>query len=115
MRIKDIYYYAQGNIRYELFYKYKFLILTHIREQIIYRINSMDTQCYEEGQCKMCGCATTALQMCNKACDKPCYPSMLSRKEWKEAIDKKRHLETGPNKAWVLDNRNLRFVKVWNG
>ena len=42
----------------------------------------MDKQCYNEGQCKMCGCQTTALQMANKACDKPCYPSMLSKSQW---------------------------------
>lgn len=28
------------------------------------------------------GCTTTALQMANKACDKPCYPRMLTRSEW---------------------------------
>jgi hypothetical protein len=44
----------------------------------------MDKECYENGSCKMCGCNTTALQMANKACPKPCYPKMISKKEWKE-------------------------------
>jgi hypothetical protein len=55
----------------------------HIREQIDVRIRSMDKVCYESGSCKMCGCHTTALQMANKPCDKPCYPSMMTRKKWK--------------------------------
>jgi hypothetical protein len=31
----------------------------------------------------MCGCMTTALQMCNKPCEGDCYPSMMSKKQWK--------------------------------
>ena len=81
--LKNIIAYIQGNLRYKLFYSnFAFLIRPHIREQIEVRINSMDTQCYEEGQCKMCGCQTTHLQMADKACDKPCYPSMLSKEQW---------------------------------
>ena len=81
--LKNIIAYIQGNLRYKLFYSnFAFLIRPHIREQIQARINSMDKQCYNEGQCKMCGCQTTALQMADKACDKPCYPSMLSKKKW---------------------------------
>ena len=84
IKLKDITAYFQGNLRYKLYYsKFAFLIRPHIKEQIDIRINSMDKQCYNEGQCKLCGCQTTALQMANKACDKPCYPEMLSRKNWK--------------------------------
>ena len=43
----------------------------------------MDKECYNAGECKICGCQTTHLQMADKACDKPCYPEMLSRKNWK--------------------------------
>lgn len=119
MKIKDIFYYAQGNIRYELFYsKFKSLLPKHIEQQITYRINSMDVVCYVEGQCQMCGCKTTALQMCNKPCDKPCYPKMLSKKLW--------HLVTTTDcvipkkligdyfeirKNWIIDTRNLKFIK----
>lgn len=81
--LNNILNYIQGNVRYQLYYsKFAFLIPIHIREQIDARINSMDKQCYLEGQCKMCGCSTTALQMCDKACDKPCYPPMLNKQAW---------------------------------
>lgn len=81
--IKDIYYYIQGNLRYKLFYSnFAGLLPTHIFEQICSRIKSMDRQCYNDGQCKLCGCNTTALQMANKACDKPCYPPMLNKTMW---------------------------------
>lgn len=83
MKIKDMYYYVQGNIRYYLFYStFAELIREHIREQIIARVASMDKKCFNNGQCKLCGCSTTALQMCDKACNKPCYPSMMNKKEW---------------------------------
>ena len=81
--LKNIIAYIQGNLRYRLFYSnFAFLIRPHIREQIEIRINSMDKQCYDEGQCKICGCQTTHLQMANKACDKFCYPSMLNKEQW---------------------------------
>ena len=83
--LNNILNYIQGNVRYQLYYsKFAFLIPIHIREQIDARINSMDGQCYSEGQCKMCGCSTTALQMCDKACDKPCYPPMLNKAAWEK-------------------------------
>ena len=83
INLKNIQAYIQGKLRYKLYYsKFAFLIRKHIREQIEVRINSMDRQCYYDGQCKMCGCTTTALQMANKACDKPCYPKMLTKSKW---------------------------------
>lgn len=81
--IKNIYYFIQGNLRYKIFYSNFVNILPeHILEQIEYRLAVMDKDCYELGQCKLCGCSTTALQMANKSCDKPCYPIMKSKKEW---------------------------------
>lgn len=82
--IKNIFAYIQGNYRYKLFYspRFKFLMRLHIFEQIAIRIMSMDKKCYKDGQCRMCGCSTTALQMANKACDKPCYPPMMNKKNW---------------------------------
>lgn len=75
--------YIQGKLRYKLYYSYyNFLIPTHIKEQIDYRIRVMDKECFNNGACKICGCETTALQMANKACPKPCYPKMLNRKNW---------------------------------
>ena len=81
--LKNIIAYIQGNLRYKLFYSnFAFLIRPHIREQIEVRIRSMDQECYNAGECKICGCQTTHLQMADKACDKPCYPRMLNKKTW---------------------------------
>ena len=80
---ENILAYIQGNLRYKLFYSnFAFLIRLHIREQIEARIRSMDPECYNAGECKLCGCQTTALQMADKACDKPCYPKMMIKKQW---------------------------------
>lgn len=43
----------------------------------------MDKECYYSGSCKMCGCGTTELQMCDKACEGECYLPMMSKREWK--------------------------------
>jgi len=83
-KVQDILSFIQGNLRYKLFYsKFAFLIPQHIKEQIEYRISIMDRKCYEDGQCKICGCTTTALQMANKSCPKPCYPKLMNVDVWK--------------------------------
>lgn len=100
--------YFQGKIRYKLYYsRFKFLIPKYIREQINARINSMDPVCYQQGQCKLCGCQTTALQMANKACDKPCYPSMMSSRNWGLM---KKGLVLPSEKIWweLKDNKFVR-------
>ena len=99
--LKNIIAYIQGKLRYKLYYSnFVFLIRPHIREHIQASINSMDKQCYNEGQCKMCGCQTTALQMANKVCDKPCYPEMMSRRNWKLMKDGLYH--TDGKRWWKL-------------
>jgi len=81
--IQNILAYLLGHLRYKLYYsKLQGLIRWHILDQIEMRIEVMETECYNEGNCKMCGCTTTALQMANKSCNKPCYPPMLSAKNW---------------------------------
>ena len=107
--LKNIIAYIQGNLRYKLYYsKFAFLIRPHIKQQIDIRINSMDKQCYEEGQCKMCGCQTTALQMANKACDKPCYPSMMSKIDWNKIKNRLQVYDTNTGKWWhVLPELNI--------
>lgn len=84
VKLKDIWYYIQGNIRYRIYYSpsSKLLLRKYIREQIDFRILYMNPVCYNNGECVKCGCATTKLQMANKKCDGNCYPPMLSRKEW---------------------------------
>lgn len=73
--------YLVGNYRYLLYYSntLKFLLRDHIVFQIDTRIHSMNAECYNSGQCKICKCRTTALQMCNAACLGKCYPKMLSK------------------------------------
>lgn len=84
INLKNIFYYLQGNIRYYLYYsQFDGLIRNHIIEQIDARITCMDTTCYAQGSCKLCGCETTHLQMCNKSCEKPCYPAMVNKEDWK--------------------------------
>ncbi len=81
--LKDVWHYIVGNYRYILYYSnLKFLIRKHILEQIEFRINNMNKECYDSGECIKCGCSTTALQMCNKSCEGKCYPKMLSKKMW---------------------------------
>lgn len=99
----DIWYYMQGNYRYFLYYRLnKFFIRRHILEQIAWRVHWMDKRCYDRGACIKCGCATTALQMCNKQCDRPCYPPMLSKKIWKQFISSGR-LNVNHELFWRMD------------
>lgn len=44
----------------------------------------MRSTCYKNGVCDECGCQTTALQMCNKACEGFCYPKMLNKESFKK-------------------------------
>jgi len=111
VNLTNIISYLQGNIRYKLFYSnFAFLIPVHIREQIQYRINSMDVQCYAQGYCKMCGCQTTALQMANKACDKPCYPSLVSKKRWNRLKKGVLHIEN--NIPWRVNTDRMHFYNA---
>lgn len=111
---KNICAYLQGNLRYFCYYgKFRFLIRTHILEQIGARITSMDKACYNTGQCQLCGCATTALQMANKACDKPCYPKMLSKKQWKN-MSKKGFLHWEDTRLWCYNKKSNKFILLNN-
>jgi len=84
VNLKNILAYLQGNARYALYYNPHLTVLLrrHILEQIDYRITAMDSECYNNGSCKLCGCQTTQLQMSNKECRGKCYPKMMNKKEW---------------------------------
>ena len=111
--LKNIIAYIQGNLRYKLFYsKFAFLIRKHIKEQIEMRIKSMDPICYGNGECKICGCETTHLQMCDKACDKPCYPSMLSKKDWQFIKNIGIHFDKKTNIIWSINKETNKFFIV---
>ena len=113
INIKNIYSYIIGNYRYQLYYSkhLSWLMREFIREQITLRINSMDEECFNSGQCKLCGCKTTALQMANKECDKPCYPKMLSKKNWSKLKLNSFfgiRINIG-GKKWIIDLENNKF------
>lgn len=114
INLKNIYAYIQGNIRYKLYYsKYKCLrelIPKYIREQIGYRINSMDKQCFINGSCKLCGCQTTHLQCADKACDKPCYPYMLSKIKWERVLKGLSVYDSHTDSMWKLDKGKFKKV-----
>lgn len=114
----DIWYYFQGMIRYRIYYNSKlqrsFLMRTHIKKQIDYRIIVMNQECYKQGSCIKCGCMTTALQMCDKPCEGWCYPSMMNKENWElykrgytitEEYDKSRKL------YWVSDWDTVRLIE----
>lgn len=113
INLKNVLYYIQGNIRYRLFYsKFAFLINKYIKEQIEMRINSMDSICYKNGECKICGCQTTHLQMCNKACNKPCYPKILPKKDWNFLKKTDMYFEKNSNILWTIDKKLNIFKGV---
>lgn len=105
--LSDVWHYIVGNYRMKLYYHGKAqlhntkcyalvrhpLMRSHIYDQINYRIQWMDRECYLSGSCKICGCQTTNLQMANKACDKPCYPPMMNRKDWDNFLNGKPYFD----------------------
>lgn len=107
-KVIDIWYYIQGNVRYKIINSsFRKLIRKHVLEQIELRISNMNRECYNNGECVMCGCATTALQMCDKSCKGLCYPRMMSRKEWLAFKDG--DILKDEDYYWVLNN--FVFVK----
>ena len=118
--LKNIWFFNQGWYRYRLYYSSRpavyMLMRIHIREQIEARINSMDRQCYCDGQCKECGCTTTALQMADKPCDGNCYPTMLGKEIW-EYLQKGsiifRDDKTGL--YWKYNKQNKKFEQWKSG
>jgi hypothetical protein len=103
----DIYHFLLGNYRYWAYYHHPNLLRPHIREQINYRIHWMKQECYELGYCVQCGCETTALQMANKPCDKPCYPEMMNSAVWH--VFKKGATFTDQNGSWQKKGSDLVF------
>lgn len=117
--IGNVFDYLIGNYRCKIYYnkKLNFLMRTHIREQIMWRILVMDKKCFGQGSCQMCGCITTALQMANKACDKPCYPKMMSKREW-DSFSKARmtKIETSKLGGYYIWSFNYPYKKhIKNG
>jgi hypothetical protein len=42
----------------------------------------MNKECFSNGECIHCGCATPALQMADKSCGGVCYPIMMDETDW---------------------------------
>lgn len=107
--INNVISFIIGWCRYFLYYTLdgKF-IRPHILEQIRMRIKSMNQECYFRGSCIKCGCATTALQMANKACEGKCYPKMLGKKQWKKF--KQSEITEIADVIWLIEND--KFIKV---
>ena len=109
--LSNIKAYLVGNFRYKIYNsKWKCLLLPHIRQQIDFRIKCMSATCYNNGACEMCGCETPALQMSNKACDKPCYPTMMSLRNWNTFKGGGTFYDRELRCFWVLlDSELLKF------
>lgn len=106
--LSNIKHYLVGNFRYKLYYgKLVWLILPHIKEQIDFRIKHMNPRCYAAGSCEMCGCKTTALQMSNKTCDNPCYPTMMSKKAWNSFKGGGTYYDRELKMFWQIRNSEL--------
>lgn len=114
VNLNNIIAYIVGNLRYRLYYsRYKYLIRKHVREQIDMRIKFMKKECYENGTCIICGCATTALQMSNKQCDAPCYPIMVGKEIWDKfnsepnpfGLGKISIMEKDRQHMWIMYNK----------
>lgn len=107
IRISDIWYYVQGNVRYFLVRKRlsKF-IRRHVLEQVVMRELNADKECKAGGRCRICGCHTPALFYADKACDKPCYPAMMCKEEWE------RFKAEGGDEDWIYIVGTMKLVKV---
>ena len=85
--LKNVKAFIQGYTR-------KFMIdffidkLKYIFEQVEYRkeqVTEKSPECILNGECKICGCKTPELFYSDKGCSNlsdPCYPEMMSKKEW---------------------------------
>lgn len=58
-------------------------IPNHVKEQILYRLGSMRTDCVKKGECP-CKCTTPFKQFEDRACELNCYPPMMDAKNWSE-------------------------------
>ena len=117
---KNILPFFQGWYRYNLYYSsgpLRFLMRNHIRSQITARIDSMNRECYSSGACIKCGCSTTALQMANKSCEGFCYPPMMSRSQWKYAMEGTKILKDNKSGiywriSYVCEFENKHFKRI---
>lgn len=66
----------------------------HVYEQIIWRrcqVITISPECWDSGQCKVCGCDILGKTMEDRECSasempgmNPCYPAMMNEQTWKK-------------------------------
>lgn len=85
--LSDVLSFFEGEIRYKFYYsRFKWLLRSHILEQIEYRLKVTNPECMGRGSCIHCGCEIPALQMASKSCEGNCYPPMISKYEWDNKV-----------------------------
>lgn len=99
-----------GYYRYETYYLNPNWLKEHIVDQYESRIASMNPECFSSGQCVMCGCQTTALQMAKKSCEAPCYPPLMGKKEWEEFKNNEGGTISGVK--WKYFKKSHTFLKT---
>ena len=102
----NIYAYYLGTYRSELYKLDDTALPPHIVGQYEARLLSMDKECKESGQCKICGCKTPEMQFDTKSCKGECYPPMMDKKEWELFLENK------GNSEWKLLKRTNKFFKI---
>lgn len=71
----------------------------------------MNDECLDQGSCVICGCETTELQMCNKSCDKPCYPPMMTATKWKY-FKNGALINHTDGRLWLIENRIPKLYTI---
>ena len=59
----------------------------HIKEQVEYRtslVEKTSPECLKDKKCVHCGCTIPDLFYADKPCEKGCYPTMKSVKDWED-------------------------------
>jgi hypothetical protein len=84
--MKNIHAYLQGNLRMlaEKYGEDYIKMNTHIKEQIIFRMDISNPECIEQKECKECHCTIPNLMYADKQCGGECYPKMMNEEEWEE-------------------------------
>ena len=84
--MKNIHAYLQGNLRMltEQYGPDYLKMDTHIKEQIIFRMDVSNPECIEQKECKECHCTIPNLMYANKQCGGACYPEMMDADKWEE-------------------------------
>ena len=114
-KIKDVYSFFIGTWRYKI----PWLMRLHIREQTVFRIQSMKEECIKNGACVECGCDTPQLAYANKPCDGGCYPELLNKKRWRWFKDtcvnntiKGVYFEYSKDNYWTIENNKFKKL-MW--